>query len=267
SACVVKSPAAIVNELFAWRTAVNPSFPQTVSRIETELGIQIRADLAAPLGTEYVLAQDGPALPTPAWKLAVEVDDPARLQATIQKLVEAASRNLTAKTGRSVQLSQETASGRTYYTLALPQAGPMAELHYLYTDGYLLAAPSRALLDRAIQTRASGNTLARSAAFLNLLPHDHYPNVSALFYQNVGGTLAPLMEALSQGKTLTAPQQQAMESLGTQLRTSLLAAYGESDRIILASTGSLVSLGLNNFGWMGLLHNSGTRHHGPAYRQ
>lgn len=267
SAFVVKSPAAIVDELIAWHKAANPDFPQTLAKMESELGIQIRADLAAPLGAEYVLAQDGPALPTPAWKLAVEVDDPMRLQATIQKLVETANRNLTQHGKPAVQFSQETAGGRTYYTLALAQGGPLTEAHYVFTDGYLLMAPSRVLLDRAIQTRASGNTLARSAGFLALLPHDHYPNVSALLYQNVGASLAPLVQGLGAGTTLTPQQQQAVQSLGAQLKTSLVAAYGESDRITVAGTGSLFNLGLNNFGWLGLFQNSGTRRLGPAYRQ
>jgi ABC-type multidrug transport system fused ATPase/permease subunit len=68
------------------------------------------------------------------------------------------------------------------------------EIHYVYTDGYLLAAPSQALLDSSIQNRANGYTLTSSAAFTALIPHDQYTNFSAMVYYNVGSTLSPLVE-------------------------------------------------------------------------
>ena len=67
----------------------NPAFEQHLAEIQALLGVDIRNDLAAALGGEVAMAQDGPLLPLPAWKIAVEVYDPVKLEAAIQKLVAA----------------------------------------------------------------------------------------------------------------------------------------------------------------------------------
>ena len=104
---------------------------------------------------------------------------PVKLQATIQKLINAA--NVLAATHGSpgVQLQQSTVNGRTYYTFSSQSGSPFTQVCYTYIDGYLLAGSSQALLDTAIQNRASGYTLPRSATFTALIPHDQYANFSA----------------------------------------------------------------------------------------
>jgi hypothetical protein len=239
-AAAVKQPTAIIDEIMTMQ-ASNPAFQQHVAEVQALLGVDLRNDLAAALGGEVAMAQDGPLLPLPSWKIAVEVYDPVKLQATIQKLLAAAS-----MTG--VQLQQSTANGRTYYTLSTQSATPFC---YTYTDGYLLAGSSRALLDTAIQNRASGYTLPRSATFTALIPHDQYANFSAAIYYNAS-TLAPLLEQFS--------KQPAVQQLAANLKPTLIAAYGENDRITFATSGSLFTT-FGNMSLLQLLEKPGTQLH------
>ena len=239
-AAAVKQPTAIIDEIMTMQ-ASNPAFQQHIAEVQALLGVDLRNDLAAALGGEVAMAQDGPLLPLPSWKIAVEVYDPVKLQATIQKLLAAAS-----MTG--VQLQQSTANGRTYYTLSTQSATPFC---YTYTAGYLLAGSSQALLDTAIQNRASGYTLPRSATFTALIPHDQYANFSAAIYYNAS-TLAPLLEQFS--------KQPAVQQLAANLKPTLIAAYGENDRITFATSGSLFTT-FGNMSLLQLLEKPGTQLH------
>src|SRR5262249_41214917 len=89
-AAAVKQPTAIIDEIMAMEGS-NPAFTQHLSEVQALLGVDLRNDLAAALGSEVAMAQDGPLLPTPSWKVAVEVYDPVKLQSTIEKLLAAAN--------------------------------------------------------------------------------------------------------------------------------------------------------------------------------
>jgi len=239
-AAAVKQPTAIIDEIMTMQ-ASNPAFQQHLAEVQALLGVDLRNDLAAALGGEVAMAQDGPLLPLPSWKIAVEVYDPVKLQTTIQKLLNAAN-------VPGLQLQQSTANGRTYYTLSTQSATPFC---YTYTDGYLLAGSSQGLLDTAIQNRASGYTLPRSATFTALIPHDQYANFSAAIYYNAS-TLAPLLEQFS--------QQPAAKELMANLKPTLIAAYGENDRITFATSGSLFTT-FGNMSLLQLLEKPGTQLH------
>jgi hypothetical protein len=242
-AAAVKQPTAIIDEIMTMQ-ASNPAFQQHVAEVQALLGVDLRNDLAAALGGEVAMAQDGPLLPLPSWKLAVEVYDPVKLQSTIQKLLAAAN-------APGVQLQQSTANGRTYYTLSSQSGTPFTTLCYTYTDGYLLAGSSQALLDTAIQNRTSGYTLPRSATFTALIPHDQYANFSAMVYYNAS-TLSPLLEQFS--------KQPAVQELAANLKPNLIAAYGENDRITFATSGSLFTT-FGNMSLLQLLEKPGTQLH------
>jgi hypothetical protein len=259
-AAAVKQPAAIIDEIVAMQEK-NPAFQRHMAEAQTLLGIDLRNDLAAALGGEIAMAQDGPLLPAPAWKVAVEVYDPVKLQATLQKLVDAGNAAAAAHGSPGVQLRQNTAGGRTYYTLASLAAKPFPEIHYVYTDGYLLAASSQALLDSAMQNRANSYTLPRSNTFTALIPRDQHANFSAMVYYNVGSTLSPLVERINPGQALTEQQQQALGQIAANLKPTLIAAYGEQDRITFATSGSLFGMTFGNATLLQLLQNPGTRPH------
>jgi hypothetical protein len=215
---------------------------EALAKLRTEHGIDLREDLAAPLGGEVAFAVDGPLLPEPSWKLVLEVYDPARLQTTLKRLASESGR----EGGPSLALSEEVAGGRTFYTLrCTAPEGASKQVHYVYVDGYLVAAPSRALLERAIQLREAGATLVTSAVFRELLPADVEVNFSALLFHNLGDALAPVAGKL-QG--MAGAESEGMPNparLIGQLRPTLAYAYAGEDAIQFASSSRPSPLGLN----------------------
>ena len=239
AAFAVKSPVSILDELLS----VNPKLAQHLAEAQAKHGFDVRNDLVAPMGAEFAVGLDGPILPSPSWKLVAEVYDPARLQQTFEKAVAQCDAELRAHGKGGLQITHEAAGGRTYYTIQSTQ--PKVEIHYLFEDGYLLAGPSRALLERTLQQRDSGVTLATAPKLRNLLGPDGQVNVSALVYQN----LAPLAQAA--GKVL--PDGNAKNHtdgparLGKLLAAqgpTLYYAYAETDRIVFAGSNQN-PLGLN----------------------
>ncbi|MFN0164971.1 MAG: FecR domain-containing protein [Bryobacteraceae bacterium] len=271
SAAAIKSPAVIVDEMLALQGSANSKFAEHLAEAERELGLKIRDDLAAPLGTQFVVALDGPALPAPSWKLVVEVYDPAHFQWALERMVEAANRAAARENHPTATLSQQIASGRTYHVLTTP-GSPVPEVHYVFMDGFMIAAPSRALLDRAIQVKAIGSGLARSEKFRQLLPSDGYSGFSGMLYSQLGAALAPLVGAIQPGDALTPQQRDLLNRLASDSKPILTLAYAEDDRITVATAESLTNIGLNHLlGVEGMLlrslpKNPGTSRRHLAYR-
>jgi hypothetical protein len=239
---VVMQPQAALQELFTALQAVDPSFTTAEAQFESQTGISVLNDLAAPLGGDVAFAIDGPVLPTPSWKFAIEVYDPAHLESTIETLI--AKANSVGAAG--LNLTQTPVGGRTYYTLQSAKS-PVA-INYTYVDGYLVAAASQALLTQAISQQAAGITLTGSAGFKALLAPDGYNNFSAILYQNLG----PILGSVASGLSAIAPgQQKAIAALQANAAPSLIYAYGEPQQIELASTGSFFGFNLDSLAGAG----------------
>jgi len=246
AAFVVKSPVELLDELLN----LSPELAAQLAKAEAEHGFNLRDDLAAPLGGEIALGLDGPVLPSPSWQLVAEVYDPVRLQQTFARAVQQANAALLAAGRPGVALQQEQDGDRTYYAVTSSQ--PPLDLHYLFADGYLVAAPTRAQLDRALAQRAAGTTLAASPRLRGLLGRDGQVNVSALFYQNLA-PIAGMMEPLG----AAAPSAGAGGAgghggpglggllLGAVRGPALLYAYAETDRIVFAGSSDAGPMGLN----------------------
>ena len=234
-AVVTKEPALLVDDLFAMLAAGQPEFPDKLAEAEAKLGFRLRDDLAAALGGDLAFAVDGPILPTPALKLVVEVYDPARLQATIVKLVSLADAEAR-KAGRpGVSLATETVSGLTIHSLATGAA--VSRLQYAFVDGYLVVAPEKALLVRAAQAHAAGDTLLTSPKLVALLPKDGPLDFSMLAFQDVGGALGALASAVG-----AAPGSAASDL--SRSGATLAWAWAEPSRIVFGSSGAgLAELG------------------------
>jgi hypothetical protein len=244
AAFVIQNPAVVIDEIFALARSQDPKFDEHLAEVEVKLGVNIRNDLAGSLGSEIAVALDGAAIP-PEWKVVAEVYNAGRLQWAIQKIVEASSREISSHGAvASISLSQQSASGRTYYTIAGTEGSKLMEAHYTYLDGFLIAASSRALVDQAIQNRANGFSLSRSQAFQSLLPRDTSGNYSGVLYANLGGTLGSLARTASQA--LDPEQRKALEALTKDMKPMLFALYGEADAIRVATNGSLVGMTLEN---------------------
>ncbi|HEU5131120.1 MAG TPA: hypothetical protein VFT26_03415, partial [Pyrinomonadaceae bacterium] len=96
---VVKNPASMVDDLLGVLGTVSPDLRKTLDQQQTAHGFNIREDIAVPLGGEFAFAIDGPILPTPSWKLVFEVNDPAHLQQTLERVVGEVNKEV-AKFGR-----------------------------------------------------------------------------------------------------------------------------------------------------------------------
>jgi FecR-like protein/putative zinc finger protein len=263
AAFVVKSPVDLLDELLS----LSPDLAAELAKTEAAHGFNLRDDFAAPLGGEIALGLDGPLLPSPSWQLVAEVYDPVRLQQTFARTVQQVNAEQLAAGKPGVALQQEQDGDRTYY--AIVSSGPPLEVHYLFADGYLVAAPTRAQLDRALAQRAAGTTLAASPRLRGLLGRDGQVNVSALFYQNLA-SIAPITGALGAaadasgaaaftgnagtaggaggtGGTGGAVGRHGLGGLlfGATRGPSLLYAYAEADRIVFAGHSEAGPMGLN----------------------
>ncbi len=234
AAFVAKNPVALVRDVFELAGG-DPGFARSLADFETRHGVSVLEDLAQPLGGEFAFALDGPVLPRPGWKLVVEVYDPARLQRTIDWAVLELNRVDTGGDSLGATLAREVANERTYFVLRSDRLP--VEVHYTFVDGYLIAAPTRALLEAAIARRATGANLPSSPRFTALLPPDGNANFSAVAYQNLSPVLGPLAGLLGGPHAeASAEKRQALADLVGQESAGLAYAYGEENRIVVAST-------------------------------
>jgi hypothetical protein len=224
-------------------------FTQHLAEFEAKTGVNVLNDLAAPLGGEVTMAFDGPMIPTPRWKLIFEVYDPATLQSTIARLVDSLNREGNAQ-GHSLQLTQRQVGSRTYFVISCP-GKPKFEVNYTFVDNYLIAAPDIGTLSRAIQSRQAGYTLSHSSTFQALLPNDGYTNFSAIFYHNLGPVVGPLAAQVKASGALTAQQQQSIDALTANSAPGLIYAYGEPDRIVVATNTGFMGFDLGTLLTMG----------------
>jgi hypothetical protein len=258
AAFVVKSPVSILDEMLS----INPDLARELAEAQAKHGIDLRNDLAAPLGGELAMAVDGPLLPTPSWKFVAEVYDPARLQQGFQKAVSQINAELRANGKPGVQITSESAGGRTYYTIGSTD-GSKSPVHYVFEDGYMVAGPSRALLERSIQQRQSGVTLATTAKFRDLLGPDGQVNVSAMIYTNIA-PIAKSAQSVLPGDASKGIHGGGAAGIGKMLAAqgpTLYYAYAEPDRIVFAGSnqnplglnlGTLASVG----GLAGMMHQA-----------
>ena len=259
AAFVVKSPVSILDEMLS----INPDLARELAEAQAKHGIDLRNDLAAPLGGELAMAVDGPLLPTPSWKFVAEVYDPARLQQGFQKAVSQIDAELRAKGKPGVQITSEQAGGRTYYTIGAKDGGSTPSVHYVFEDGYMVAGPSRALLEQSIQQRQSGVTLATTAKFRDLLGPDGQVNVSAMIYSNIA-PIAKSAQSMLPGDPSKGLHGGGPAGIGKMLAgqgPTLYYAYAEPDRIVFAGSnqnplglnlGTLASVG----GLAGMMHQA-----------
>jgi hypothetical protein len=246
AAFISKSPSAMLDDLLNISNASGYSATENIARGESELKIRFHQDLADTLGGEATFALDGPILPTPSWKVIIEVHDPNRLQSTIQQLIADVNEHVK-KEHPGLALAQETTNGTTFYTIHAQDATKSFTVTYTFTDGYMILGPSKALVMNAIAIHQNGNSLAHSADFRALLPKDDHADVSAVLYQNLAPVIGPIAQQL------TPSQLQSLQQLAAESKPSVVCAYGEENAIRVATSSRLFGFDLNTLALTTLL--------------
>lgn len=244
-AALTKDPAAIADDIIAM-AAQSEGKPIDWNDVDAKLQVSVRDDLLANLSGDFLFAVDGPVLPTPSWKLVMGVYNPSELENALERMTQAISSQARGPKAHRLQIQAETAGSRTYYAVHDLTTGTEVA-QYTFADGYLIAAPNRAVLMDALKVHRSGVSLARSANFRALLPRDEYENYSALFYQNLSPVLTPLLSQVS-GETA-----EAIRELASDSRPTVTCAWGEGDRIEAASDSRLFGF---DFFTLGAILNS-----------
>jgi len=225
-------------------------FNEGLAEFEAETGINLQDDFLAALGGEFAIAFDGPIVPIPSWKLIIEVYDPARLQATLEQMVDQINEQARESgTGiKGLEMRENGGRGNAFFEIASLDVG--LSVHYTYVDGYMVAGSSKGLINRALANRRNGITLVNSPRFHAALPADTQINFSAVVYQDLGAVLGPLARTLgAMTQQFTPDQQNILSEFGEGVEPSVTLAYGEPERIIFVNTqkGGLLSSTLGSF--------------------
>jgi hypothetical protein len=231
---VVKDPSRLVDDLLGVVETVSPDLRKNIDKLQAEHGLDIRNDIAAPLGGEFAFAIDGPILPTPSWKMVFEVHDSQHLQQTLETVVNEINKEA-AKFGKAgLSWERSEIADRTYYTLKSGDFG--VEVNYTYVNGYMIVGPSRALVERSVRLQESDYTLIRSAKFIAGLPADGNANFSAIFYHDLAPLVQPIANRLaSSANNLPQEQQQALKAMAAEMPPTLAYAYAQGDSITFAA--------------------------------
>jgi hypothetical protein len=231
---VVKDPVKLVDDLLGVIETVSPDLRKNLDKQQADHGLDIRKDIAAPLGGEFAFAIDGPILPTPSWKMVFEVNDSDHLQQTLERVVGEVNKEA-AKLGKAgLVWDRADIAGRSYYTLKSADFG--VEVNYTYVNGYVVMGPSRAMVERSVRSQEAGYTLLRSARFTAGLPADGNANFSAIFYHNLAPLVQPFAERLANsGANLPQEQQQAIRAMAADMPPTLAYAYAQGDSITFAA--------------------------------
>ena len=226
----VKNSAAVVDDLLTVMSKVCPDLNEHLDDLQKNHGLNLRNDFAAPLGGEYAFAIDGPVLPTPSWKLVFQVNDPAHLQQTFEQVVNEVNKQLAKEGKQGLAWDKSESGGRTFYTLRAKDLGAI-EVNYVFANGYLIACPTRALVEKALQYHDSGSTLIHSPQFTAGLPADGNVNFSAFVYQNIASLAKPLANQVG---NMPAGPKSAITMAAT-MEPTLAYAYAYGDHIEIAA--------------------------------
>ena len=249
-ALLSKDPAAIADDIMAMAEPGEGGQDNHWTEAEAKLQINFRDDLAATLGGDFLLSLDGPVLPTPSWKVVIELHDAQRLERTLEKLTEAIREQTKGTSAHSIVIEPSDAGGQRYYAVHDLTSGTIVA-QYTFADGYMIVAQNRALLMEALHTYATGNSMAHSAAFKALLPKDTAENYSAVAYQNLTPVLTPLLSQFS-GEAAAALRQLAADA-----RPTVVCARGEENSIEASSDSHLFGF---DFLTLETLVNLGNKH-------
>ena len=235
ASALTRDAGSIVSEIFAGLQGIDPDGWNGIVEFQREHRFDLEYNVAAALGGEFVLALDGPVLPTPSWKAVIEVYNWAVLQNAIERLVFEFNLASVDEGGPQLELLAESAGGRIDYVLRQTDGGP--EVHYAFVGGYMVVGPSQALLNQSIQYYETQSNLSNSTAFRALFPAGSQNDCSAVFYGNMGSIASSLSGFIPESVDVEEGQLEAVLNMTTETSPTLACVVAEDDRILAMNAG------------------------------
>lgn len=224
----LQNPPQMFADIRDLSAASNPQAFARIAQMEQALKLSLKDDLLGLLGGEVTLETDSFQQSDPVWKAIIQVNNPERLQATLNTLLALFS--------AKPQQSEE--GGITYHTLRIPSAQKTTEIGYAFVDGYMVIASSRDAVAEAVRLHRSGESLAKSRAFLAALPPGHGTDASALFYQDPAAMVAMNL------RRIMPEMAESLSRTNAQTPAAVVCAYAEESKIREVSRGGGVDAGV-----------------------
>lgn len=184
---LLKSPALIFDDVADLVNATQPNGLAALTQMEQGLNFSLRDDVLRRLTGEITLELVNPGQSEPKLKILLGTNDAAGLQNTVNGVL--ASMGIKAK--------PIAEGGLTSYSVPIPGSKEPDEIDFAFAEGYLMIAPSRAILTDALRIHKSGESLGKSREFLASLPGGPSTNASALTYQNLGPMMSVFLQQAS----------------------------------------------------------------------
>ncbi len=238
-ALLIEEPLRILDDLeaFAEQHAGEFQDGDDFDGFEAQLdgiGLSLRDDILGVLSGEFAVGVDGPMVPTPSWKVVVEVYDENRIIDSLETAVQAANDRASAE-GVTISMSPVDHATLDIYRIAgggRDDSGETheMEIHLATIDGYLIVTPTVALLERAERAYSSGTSITSASDFRDLLPADQYLNFSAVAFSRLGELIRDVVSLVPK-EAMSEAQLEALSDVSSIIRPSLFYAYAESERL------------------------------------
>jgi type II secretory pathway pseudopilin PulG len=224
---LLKDPAEIFTDVKDLATASNPNAFAPVAQMEQALGLSFKNDLFKHLSGEVTVELDSVTPPNAAWKVILGINDPDRLQTTLNTLL--ATMHVSAPPFED--------GGVTYHSIQIPSPQKTIEISYAFADRYLVIASSREKVTEAIRLHQSGESSSLSSKFLASLPPGHGSDASAWFYED------PLAVAALGLRQAFPEMAQSLSQTTAETPPAVIFAYGEESAIREVSRTGAVDAG------------------------
>lgn len=226
----LKKPAEIFDDVKDLSTASNPNAFVGIAQMEAGLKLSFKDDLLNLLGGEITVELDSLTPPDAIWKAILKVNHPDHLQATLSTLLKLAN--------ASPQQSEE--DGVTYYNLRIPSPQKTIEISYAFVDGYLIIAPKQQTVADAVRLHRTGQSLAKSPAFLASLPLSRFSDISGLLYEDPAAFTAFTLRQISPEMS---EMMKSLSQSAAQAPPIAVAIYGEESALREVSKSPGVNVG------------------------
>jgi type IV pilus assembly protein PilA len=225
---VLKNLADIFEDIKDLSASSGPNMLAMLPQMAAALNVDLKEDVFNQMGGEITLELDNLVQQQPVWKAILRVNDSARLQRAVNKLLAAAQ--ITARPFQE--------SGVTYYALRIPSPQKPVEITYTFLDGYLVIGSSREADTEAVRLHRSGESLEKSESFIASLPPGHTSEASAMLYED------PLA-VVGLGMRQASPEMAGyLSDARAQTTPAVICAYGEESAIREASRSGGVDVGM-----------------------